>query len=852
MRLMGVSLEHLGKPALSHLYLMHSHMLMNAVTGDVCDKDLKHFQVGGEYWLPHMARVLFECGTTAFQQQKYDESSKLYTLSEKVYERILSVTPTNLNLDYAIVLMKNAAAFEKMDLHEFAKKKAEISLAMINKLFYSKTKKVTINNVYLARISLVYGSILSNLKEHEASKNILKSALTILKKEMPLCPELAIVHEKLAEIHAANKDWNEAHKFQSECLEVSKNVFGDNHPLVANSKRIQGQFFMKQTKFLEALKCLESARSIMEKVNGRKSLTLPFADILFDLGQVYKSLKLKDKGENVLLEALKIRRSVYGTLPHLEIITLLNELGDFYKKFEEIENAIKFHKEAFELLKLGNYDNTNMSKASAALAQDYLAAKFYNDALHAFDYAIEMRRRALGDPSAEVEIAKWLKLLADTYNNLGQKQKAIEIHTESLRIKKKGGKDGDHDTVQSLTHIAKTYELSGNWRLAISLHRKSLDKLQKLYKTPNKDIMDCIKSLSIAYYKLSQNEHALHYTKKYMNLLENLDSGNHMEKSSGLAHQARIYNKLGMHGKTKEYFENALEVLQFLGKGQSGESVKILKDLGDAQNKAGDSEAAIKSLNRAVEMSGAIGNKRWIKLLHAQSLNKLGEAYESLPNLTLAHKHYSDSLKVFNTLRKDSEELQLEVARLTRNFGRAECNMGRYDNGIENIQHAIKKLQKIYGEGATTKELSNAQCELGRMLVAAHRYSEGLEALNSALSMMKQVYGYQAANFYIAACLGNIGNCEKICGKLEVAYNTIKKSIEMYEKLNVGDCDHPTIAEHTLDLARISMGLKDKENALQYYKSACQKLLSLYDNYPNAPAFQSALTEYKKAQETTV
>ncbi|CAD5114710.1 DgyrCDS3753 [Dimorphilus gyrociliatus] len=852
MRLMGISLEHLGKPALSHLYCMHSQMLMNAVTGDVSDKESEHFQVGGEYWLPQMARVLYHSGKTAFQQQKFDDASKLYSLSERVYEKILSVTPTNCNLDYAIVQMNNAAACERLEAHDLAKAKAEASLSMINKLFYSKTKKNSVNNVYIARISLVYGSILSNLKEHDTSKKILQSALSIFKKEMPPCPELAVVHEKLAEIHASNKDWNEAHKFQSGCLDVSKTVFGDSHPLVANSRRIQGQFFMKQSKFLEALDSLETAKSIMEKVNGKKSLTLPFADILFDLGQVYRDLKNKEKGEIALLQALKIRKSVYGTLPHLEIIASLSAVGDFYKQFEEIENAIKFHKEAFDLLKLGNYDNTSLAKASATLAQDYLSSKFYNDALHAFDYAIEMRRRALGDSSAEVEIAKWLKLLADTYNNLGQKQKAIEIHAESLRIKRKGGKDGDHDTIQSLTHIAKTYESSGNLRLAISLHRKSLEKLQKLYKKPNKDIMECVKSLSIAYYRLSENEHALHYAKKYLNLLENLDSTNNDEKSSALAHQARIYMKLGIHGKSKEYFEKALELLQYSGKGQSCESVLILKDLGGAQNKAGDSEAAIESLNRAVEMSRAIGNRRQIKLLLAQSLNKLGEAYESLPNLSLAHRNYSDSLQLFNSLRKDSEELQLEVARLTRNFGRAECNIGRYENGIENIQHSIKQLQKIYGEGATTKELSQAQHELGKMFVAAKRYKEGLEALNTSLNMMKQVYGYQAANFYIAVCLGDIASCEEVCGRLEDALDSYKKSIGMYEKLNVGDCDHPTIAEHTLSLARISMGLREKENALQYYKSACQKLLSLYDNYPNAPAFQSALTEYKKAQGASV
>ncbi|MEI1376940.1 tetratricopeptide repeat protein, partial [Nostoc sp.] len=306
-----------------------------------------------------------------------------------------------------------------------------------------------------------------------------------------------------------------------------------------------------------------------------------------------------------------------------------------------------------------------------------------------------------------------LILLGNTYNSLGQYQRAIEFLQQSLEIKREIG-DRDGEGV-SLGNLGNAYNLLGQYQRAIEFYQQSLEIKREIGDRNGEG--KSLGSLGNAYNSLGQYQRAIEFLQQSLEISREIGDRNGEGKS--LNNWGNAYNSLGQYQRAIEFYQESLEIKREIGD-RNGEGIS-LNNLGNAYNSLGQYQRAIEFYQESLEIFREIGDRNG----EGKFLNNLGNVYHSLGEYQQAIEFYQQSLEIFRKIGDRNGEGNSLIG-----LGCAYNSLGQYQRAIEFYQESLEIKREIgdrNGEGISLIGLGNAYNLLGQYQRAIDFYQQSLE-----------------------------------------------------------------------------------------------------------------------------
>lgn len=405
--------------------------------------------------------------------------------------------------------------------------------------------------------------------------------------------------------------------------------------------------------------------------------------------------------------------------------------------------------------------------------------------------------------------ASTMNLLATTYINLGEKQKALDMSTQALPIVEEAIKAAQtQETKQNSLRIkANVLETVGRVYNQFGDKRKALEYLNQAL--PLRDLtgdrvgkVSTLNNLAISYQMIGELQKALDFLDEMGPILHELND--RAKEASRLNNICVIHQSMGSYRKGLEFCNQALSIRRDMND-ELGESI-VLNNMGTNYSGLGDYQSALDSYNHYYQIS----KKRGTKDSQAIALNNLGWVYATLGDYEKAIDFYSQSTKIFQDMgdhyreahvlnnvgvnyadMKDytkALEVHLKVLAIRgpdnegravsfNNIGYAYQNLGDRSKALEYYNQAIAVHREVGDRrmlASSLKNLGHLYHDMGDDKKALDCYQEGLE--------LTRTIGDRNSE---AGIIAQIAGVERDRGNLVAARNLIEEALKVVESLRI-------------------------------------------------------------------
>jgi tetratricopeptide (TPR) repeat protein len=381
--------------------------------------------------------------------------------------------------------------------------------------------------------------------------------------------------------------------------------------------------------------------------------------------------------------------------------------GQLVNKWSEIDNRQNWHYLA---------SLTSLGSAYKSLGQYERAIAFHQQSL---DIAIEMEDRKSEAIS--------LESLGLTYHELQQYKRAVELHQNSLDIAvEMKDRKGEGD---SLNNLGLSYCFLNEYERAIDFLQQSLDIAVEM--KDRKGEGSTLNNLGLIYNGLRQYKRAIEYFQQSLDIAKEI--GYRLDESNSLFNLGVAYYSLGEYQKAIAFYQQSLDIFKEIGDIQ-GESIS-LNGLGNAYRSLGQYERAIAFFQQSLDIKKEIGDIQG----ESVSLNNLGEIYNKLGQYKKAIEYYQQSLDI----KREIGNVQGESISLN-GLGNVYKAMGNYKQAIDKFRDSLK----ICNETKDIRVQADNWFDIGETLGKVNRKSDAIKAYKNA----QQLYTRMGVDFKIKDC----------------------------------------------------------------------------------------------------
>lgn len=221
----------------------------------------------------------------------------------------------------------------------------------------------------------------------------------------------------IASIYLTQKNFEKAKEYLNKSVIVSKKINYQKGLGVAES--LKGSCFEKEGKYLKALQHQEKSANIFESLGDKRQIAI----VNENIGSIYEDLNQFDKALNFF----KKSNAYYKDNQSKEQISVLNNIGDIFRKTDKYEEAVNFTTQALNLAK--TYQDLDEQKSAYKdLSETYEMIKNFESAYHYFQKYDEIEN--------EVIILKNLKQFntLQTIYETREKEAQIKLLTKQNEI----------------------------------------------------------------------------------------------------------------------------------------------------------------------------------------------------------------------------------------------------------------------------------------------------------------------------------------------------------------------------------------------------------------------------------
>ncbi|NEO33947.1 MAG: tetratricopeptide repeat protein [Symploca sp. SIO3C6] len=265
--------------------------------------------------------------------------------------------------------------------------------------------------------------------------------------------------------------YDHALPWREQCLDLTRNRLGSEHPLVAASLNNLAELYRYQGRYESAEPLHVEALEMRKKLLGQQHPDV--AQSLNNLAELYRYQGRYELAEPLHVEALEMRRRLLGN-EHPDVAASLNDLANLYNNQGRYSEAEPLYLHTLEMRKkLLGTEHPDVATSLNDLANLYNYQGRYELAEPLFVEALEMRRRLLGNEHPDV--AASLNDLANLCNNQGRYSEAEPLFVEALEMRKKLLGQQHPDVATSVNDLANLYANQGRISQAIPLYQQALE-----------------------------------------------------------------------------------------------------------------------------------------------------------------------------------------------------------------------------------------------------------------------------------------------------------------------------------------------------------------------------------------
>lgn len=563
--------------------------------------------------------------------------------------------------------------------------------------------------------------------------------------------------------------------------------------------------------------------------------------------------------------------------------------SEYFKKADSLlvdrksDSSITYFKKALSI-----YKNTkaweNVMSCFNKISENQALKSEHDKSLLSAETALEISNNKIKKENLEK---------ANAYDNIGNYYKnkrsdlnrAIEIYTKALLIRKKILGENHFSLSNSYNNLGAVYEILGDYSLAIEYLEKSLSIKLKKFGENHNEISDSYYNIARLLFSKSEYDQAIIYTKKALkiktkNLGENFpDKANYynalglLNHEKGNYHKAieyinnaikfqkeisgennpRIlifynnignsYNMNGEHQKALGFLKKAVNI----GVNMMGETnlnvVMAYHNIAMTYNSRNDHDEALNYNNRALKIGEKILGKDHFRLVPAYQLN--GVLYEKQKEFTKASEYLK---KVLEISRKSLGDNHTTVANCYSSIGNMYFSKRDYDNAINNHKKALKiRLNTIGTKNSFVASTYNA---IGDNYFSKGNYDEAIFNYQSAQNANKRGETEDLKEYFspinLLYSLIGISKSYKEQYKENNKINHLHNSIKIYQK-----------ADTLVNYIRQNLNnYQDKvtfaNNTQELYMGAIEAQILLYSRTENGDAIYPAFQYAEKSKANTL
>jgi tetratricopeptide (TPR) repeat protein len=302
---------------------------------------------------------------------------------------------------------------------------------------------------------------------------------------------------------------------------------------------------------------------------------------------------------------------------------------------------------------------------------------------------------AMGD---QQEVAISLGNLGNCYNCLGQYEKAIAYHQQSLEISEEiGYRQG---VAISLGNLGNCYNCLGQYEKAIAYHRQCLYISKEIEDWQG--VASSLGNLGNCYKSLGQYEKAIFYHQKCHDISEAMDDRKGVAISLG--NLGNCYYDLGQYEKAIDLYQQYHDISEEISFRQ-GVAISF-GNLSNCYSSLGQYEKAIAYHQQSLNISEAMGDQQGV----ASSLHTIGSILLKLQNYSEAESKIQASLVIsqdidYKYLIAYSLRVLAEIAHKTN---RPELALSHCQEALELCQELgiplVKNCEELLGQIQATLE----------------------------------------------------------------------------------------------------------------------------------------------------
>jgi len=426
----------------------------------------------------------------------------------------------------------------------------------------------------------------------------------------------------------------------------------------------------------------------------------------------------------------------------------------------------------------------------------------------------------------------------------------LRMSLDLVNNMKESSSSDDPELIKKMLDLAQLYVQTGDKDEAIAIYVDTLER--KAAPGKNEQVLLTLMNLGDLYFERNDINNAI---EKYLNARD-LQIFLHSEDHPNVA---KILNCIGQTELKRNDFDMAMDYHQ--------QALEIQrKNLARNEHNPDISQTLVyigvvyyKERN---SLSRIHANKTYEKFIESGMLGLIAFAHEERGEYVMAMQFYEESFQL--QTNKPNDKLNLnEIARTLNRLGILSVKTGRYVEGREYHEQALKSLKKIPGVADidladTTVFLGVVEYHSGRLQHAMAIFEEVLPRQRSVLGsnhvrVAKSIYhigvihcilgNYDEATTKLsqALCIQSstlqkdhpdilnttlwLGKTYLKTGKLEFAYREFVKILELQE--HIFGSEHPDVAETIHNLGEVNVAKEKFPTATKYFKKCLRMRIKL-------------------------
>jgi CHAT domain-containing protein/lipopolysaccharide biosynthesis regulator YciM len=314
---------------------------------------------------------------------------------------------------------------------------------------------------------------------------------------------------------------------------------------IGNSLNLLGLNFEDLKSFENAIFCHKLC--LIERLKNLDTFNIDIGDSFHNLGDCYSSLGKHSMAINKYINALKIRNKVLDPL-HKDIVNSNYQLSFSYSAIGEYKKALN------HLFKTLEIEQVLYGPIHIDLGQTYLAIGTTYSYLYNFKKSVEFLNKALHiyKNYDEFNTNKVYSLLANTYNNWGDFDKAIDYGLKAVSILNRNTEDFNEHYIINQYVLLEIYKSKKDYQKALDCSENVLKAIIKHFGHDQMIIGGLYTVIGNLHTLNKKHDLALEFTLRGIEIeLQTVDSSNFSISES--------YNILGIIYKNMNKYQLALD-----------------------------------------------------------------------------------------------------------------------------------------------------------------------------------------------------------------------------------------------------------------------------------------------------